>query len=43
MGANGAPAAITNAVHDVLHRQGSDADLDPPFTAARVWQALRQR
>ncbi|MDF1731101.1 MAG: xanthine dehydrogenase family protein molybdopterin-binding subunit [Minwuia sp.] len=40
MGSNGAPAAITNAVHDVLQRQGITMDLDPPFTPAQVWRAL---
>ena len=43
MGANGAPAAITNAVHDVLQRQGITMDLDPPFTSAQVWRALNTR
>jgi len=40
LGANGAPAAINNAVHHVLRQRGNFADLDAPFLAERVWRAL---
>jgi carbon-monoxide dehydrogenase large subunit len=37
---NGVPAAIANALADAL---GPGAPpLDPPFTAERVWRALRR-
>lgn len=42
LGANGAPAAIGNAVHDAL-RDVLTTDLDPPFTAEKVWRALRNQ
>jgi len=42
MGANGAPAAIANAVFDALKAAGIDAaGLEPPFTPDRVWRAIR--
>jgi carbon-monoxide dehydrogenase large subunit len=41
MGANGAPAAIANAVFDALKAVGVNApDLEPPFTPDRVWRAI---
>lgn len=43
LGANGAPAAIANAVFDALAPLGGEAtDLGPPFSAHRVWQAIRK-
>ena len=39
-GAIGTPAAIANAVADAL-RRGSGTLIDPPFTAEKVWRALR--
>jgi carbon-monoxide dehydrogenase large subunit len=39
-GSIGAPAAIANAVADALAPLGID-HLDPPFTPAQVWEALR--
>lgn len=42
MGANGAPAAIANAIFDALKAWNiNPQDLEPPFTPARVWQAIR--
>ncbi|WP_417512949.1 xanthine dehydrogenase family protein molybdopterin-binding subunit [Minwuia sp.] len=41
LGANGAPAAVGNAVFHALTADGI-TDLEPPFTPARVWQALRK-
>ncbi len=35
-GASGAPAAVANALADVIGRH-----LDAPYTAEQVWQALR--
>lgn len=41
MGANGAPAAIANAVFDALKSAGIDAEgLEPPFSPDRVWRAI---
>jgi len=40
-GAIGTPAAIANAVADALAAVGGLAP-DPPFTAEKLWQALRQ-
>ncbi|MDF1720088.1 MAG: xanthine dehydrogenase family protein molybdopterin-binding subunit [Minwuia sp.] len=40
LGANGAPAAINNAVHDVLRQRGITDDLDAPFLAESVWRML---
>ncbi|MBO6570801.1 MAG: hypothetical protein JJ960_18795, partial [Kordiimonadaceae bacterium] len=43
LGANGAPAAIANAVFDALAPLGGEtAGLGPPFSAHRVWQAIRK-
>jgi len=39
-GSIGTPAAIANAVADALGPLGI-RDVDPPFTASRVWEALR--
>ncbi len=39
-GSIGAPAAIANAVADALRPLGV-RHLDPPFTPARVWEAVR--
>jgi carbon-monoxide dehydrogenase large subunit len=39
-GSIGTPAAVTNAVADALASRGI-RHLDPPFTPARVWEALR--
>ena len=41
-GSIGTPAAVANAVADALAPLGI-AHLDPPYTASRVWQALRGR
>lgn len=41
MGANGAPAAIANAVFDALGSAGiKSTGLEPPFTPHRVWRAI---
>lgn len=41
MGANGAPAAIANAVFDALGHAGIEASgLEPPFTPDKVWRAI---
>ncbi|WP_416897843.1 MAG: xanthine dehydrogenase family protein molybdopterin-binding subunit [Minwuia sp.] len=40
LGANGAPAAIANAVFDALKDLGV-TELEPPFTAHRIWKAIR--
>jgi carbon-monoxide dehydrogenase large subunit len=40
-GTNGCPPAIANAVLDALAPLGI-TELDMPFTAARVWQAIQQ-
>ena len=40
-GTIGAPAAITSAMHDALVPLGV-TDLEMPFTAAKVWQAMRR-
>lgn len=41
LGANGAPAAIANAVFDALRGIIVDADeLEPPFTPDRVWRVI---
>jgi aerobic carbon-monoxide dehydrogenase large subunit len=39
---NGAPAAVANAVMDALQPFGV-CHLDMPFTAEKVWQALKER
>jgi carbon-monoxide dehydrogenase large subunit len=39
-GSIGTPAAVTNAVADALAPLGI-RHLDPPFTASRVWEAMR--
>jgi carbon-monoxide dehydrogenase large subunit len=41
-GSIGTPAAVTNAVADALAPLGV-RHLDPPFTAARVWSAIRSQ
>lgn len=40
LGSNGAPAAINNAVHDVLRQRGITNDLNAPFLAEKMWRAL---
>jgi carbon-monoxide dehydrogenase large subunit len=35
----GVPAAIANAIHDALRPLGVTR-IDPPFTAARIWEAI---
>ena len=41
-GAIGTPAAIANAVADALSQVGAQAP-DPPFTAEKLWRALRRQ
>ncbi len=41
-GAIGTPAAIANAVADALGQVGAEAP-DPPFTAEKLWRALRRQ
>jgi carbon-monoxide dehydrogenase large subunit len=41
-GAIGTPAAVANAVADALAAVGLDAP-DPPFTAEKLWRALRDQ
>jgi carbon-monoxide dehydrogenase large subunit len=39
-GSIGTPAAVANAVADALAPVGI-GHLDPPYTASRVWEAMR--
>ncbi|MEC9347309.1 MAG: xanthine dehydrogenase family protein molybdopterin-binding subunit [Pseudomonadota bacterium] len=41
LGANGAPAAIANAVQDALKEHTTD-EIPMPYTPDRIWRAIRQ-
>lgn len=40
-GVTGSLSAVVNAVHDALRRAGVEEDVKMPFTAEKIWRALR--